>query len=185
MINYRELESSDERYFKRGIQVIKDSHAWPGVHDDQIKWFTAAKECCVFGAFKDDKLIAVALGGILPENQYDFYSVFHSELKNSFQKNTTGVLLASAVDKSYRRKGIGTKLLDLRIKWLKDQGATQFIANSWGNKLKESSPSLFKQAGFKVLSYYCSYDSSDLFCFLCQGRCHCENFFFIKNLDLT
>lgn len=184
-ISYREIKKEDQKYFLIGTELIKTTHGDQSVGDRQVELFTLASECCVFGAFKNDELIGIGLGGIIPKNQYEYYSVFSESIFKIFESSRIGTLLFVAVKEEYRGKGIGKKLLELRRDWLKKNGADYALASSWKNNMKFSSPRLFIADGFEVVSHFSTYihpDTKTNPCPICNPRCHCENYIFIKKL---
>jgi GNAT superfamily N-acetyltransferase len=184
-IGYRELKSEDKNYFPIGTELLKSAAGEQGVGDRQVELFAAASECCVFGAFINDELIGIGLGGIIPKNQYEFYAVFSNSIFNIFLSEKIGTLLFVAVKEEYKGFGVGKKLLELRQNWLKSNGAQFALASSWKNNKKFSSPRLFIADGFEEVSHFCTYIHPSIEtnpCPICKPTCHCENYIFIKKL---
>jgi GNAT superfamily N-acetyltransferase len=184
-ITYREIKSEDENYFLIGTKLIKSAEGEQSIGDRQVEFFASASECCVFGAFINDVLIGIGLGGIIPKNQYEYYSKYSDSISNILLSNKIGSLLFVAVIEEHRGKGIGKKLLELRRDWLKNNGANYALSISWKNYKKFSSPRLFIADGFVVVSHFCTYIHPAIEnnpCPICKPTCHCENYIFIKKL---
>lgn len=78
------INVDDLDFLSLATDLIRSSQGQASVGDRQLELFAASKECCVFGAFLNDKLIAVASGGILPPNQYDHYAAFSNYISQIF-----------------------------------------------------------------------------------------------------
>lgn len=184
-ITFRELKSTDDVYFPIGTKLIKDAEGEQSIGDRQVELFASALECCVFGAFINDELIGIGLGGIIPKNQYEHYSSYSNSIYNILLDNKIGALLFVAVKANYQGKGVGKKLLELRLDWIKSNGAKYALACSWKNNKKFSSPRLFIADGFEVISHFSTYIHPAIEinpCPICKPTCHCENYIFIKKI---
>ena len=107
IISYRELKREDENYFRIGTKLIKSAEGDQSVGDRQVELFASAPECCVFGAFIGEELIGIGLGGIIPKNQYEYYSSYSDSIFNILKSNKIGSLLFVAVKEEHRGVGVG------------------------------------------------------------------------------
>lgn len=184
-ISYRELTNSDVSFFPIATKLIKMAEGEQSIGERQVELFASAPECCVFGAFINEELIGVGLGGIIPKDQYQHYSSYSDSIFKILLSKKVGSLLFVAVKDEHRGKGIGKKLLELRRNWLKNNGANYALACSWKNNSKFSSPRLFIADGFEIVSYFCNYIHPAVEnnpCPICKPICHCENYIFIKKI---
>ncbi len=78
----------------------------------------------MFYDYDGEKMKGVAIATIIRSKE-DFPSYFKSHLRTDFP---VGHLNVSVVDIDYRQKGLGAKLLQQRIKWLKNGGCHEVFS---------------------------------------------------------
>ena len=105
-----------------------------------------------------------------------------------------GLIKSVAVEKEYRRRGIGTQLIVEAMRRLKNKGCDLFFAVSWDSGFRDSSPSIFKALSFmeavKIDNYWTE-DSKEKdketgeveIKYMCPADgwpCHCSAIFFFR-----
>jgi GNAT superfamily N-acetyltransferase len=180
----RQLSPTDAPFFSQGIELIKKTQGEFCVHDQHLNWFTSSADCCVFGAFADQRLVAVATGGILPNNQHDFYRAFSTKIAQILEKGPVGTLLFIAVDPAFRKQGLARRLVELRLEWFKQKKISYALTVSWNPKVPNTSSKIFERMNFEKVSHFSNYIASGapVSCPYCGTKCHCESFVFIKKI---
>lgn len=101
--------------------------------------------------------------------------------------HSVGVIQSSAVPLRARGRGVGTKMLEARLAYLRHHGRTLAIALAWDSGTEHASRGLLEAQGFHlhaVLPEYWREDSieRDYLCPLCEGQCSCTALLYSKTL---
>jgi GNAT superfamily N-acetyltransferase len=182
-IQFLHLTPKHFDYFEEIEELFRSTGAHSNLRKGQIAYFTEHEERCVVVAISNGELVGVATAGILNSEQGNFYKSYGSEVINILQSKKVGWLIASLVKGPYLGQGVGRKLFEMRLSWLKEKSADYVFSNSWHSGSPFNSKRLFVSTNFKPITQFCSYViNSEFLCPICGNSCRCENTFFIKEL---
>jgi GNAT superfamily N-acetyltransferase len=90
----------------------------------------------------------------------------------------TGLLHIIAVDEDHEGRGLGSELVEARLRWLTAEGVDGIFGVSWHRDDHRDSRELFEKYGFEpvatVESYYAEMDNPETECVDCDGVCECD-----------
>lgn len=95
----------------------------------------------------------------------------------------TGILHMLCVDGDYEGRGIGSRLVEARLRWLAAEGVDGVLGISWHRRDHRDSRPLFEKFDFEAVSvvddfYERAFDESH--CVDCGGTCKCAATVFIR-----
>lgn len=108
----------------------------------------------ILGAFVGKHLVAVRTAYILSETEC---TSFEKECQGAgrpldLKNYKVGMLASNAVRKSYRRKGIGSQMVESGLKFLEKKGCTMCISTAWKSESIESSAKILETFGFEHIT---------------------------------
>lgn len=141
-------------------------------------------------AFANDRIVGVRTLRILSETEKDDYQAKVRRFGGScsLELHKTGMLASNAVMRGWRRRGIGSQLVESGLDFLKKKGCTACVADSWQSGETDSSASVLKAIGFRKLTTAHDYwkeesISEDYECPKCGSPpCECSASFYMKEL---
>ncbi|MEK6555360.1 MAG: GNAT family N-acetyltransferase, partial [Bdellovibrionota bacterium] len=104
---------------------------------------TAVTKPATHDVFSEANLIGAA-GAELISN-YDYYLPFEANLNEKFAGKIVGSFATMTVHEKYQGQGIGQKLSQARLNWLKEMKADYIIGVSWVSGLKHTSARVFEK----------------------------------------
>lgn len=89
----------------------------------------------------------------------------------------TGILHMLCVDKRHESRGIGSQLVEQRLRWLAAEGVDGVVGISWHRDEYRDSRPLFEKYGFEpvaAIENYYEESHGEPHCVDCDGGCQCD-----------
>lgn len=106
----------------------------------------------------------------------------------SIRREPVGILHMSAVSRTHESEGIGTKLFNIRLQYLIQNGVKSALGIAWHRKSHHDSRSLFEKFGFSQFEtwerYYARTNRRGE-CPDCSDGCSCSASLYAKNLEFV
>jgi GNAT superfamily N-acetyltransferase len=162
--------------FQAAAPLLNDALG-PGTYTPQsVQELAEDPRVLLLGAWKDDVLVGVSGARLLDEN-LSFYDAFGSGAA-VLRGKRVGSLQTSALVPAARGQGIGKRLAEARLAWLRENGCEYAVGIAWISGLAHTSRPVFERLGFVPLG-----ESSDVFrelstregwsCVVCGHPCVC------------
>ncbi|HEX2855732.1 MAG TPA: GNAT family N-acetyltransferase [Opitutaceae bacterium] len=188
----RKLTPSDSRYVDEIVAIFSDALGDRFITREKVKEFIAQNggTRCLLGGFMGKKLVAVRTVSLLNDREVaDFIQQSAVPARSVLFKNhRVGMLSSAAVRKEFRRRGIGTQMVDAGLQLLRDRGCTMCVSISWESGSIESSKQVLEASGFELVSTVPNHWQQDSVdrgyeCPNCGGPpCTCAASFYRKRL---
>jgi N-acetylglutamate synthase-like GNAT family acetyltransferase len=163
--------------------LFQDSLGKDFIRRDELKQLIQSPEAIIFAARNGENgLVGVCTATLLSKAE----ALLIEEKARSaglkgvhLTESRIGLLKSTAVAPSSRNRGIGLKLLESRLQWLKRQGCTSVVTLSWDSGSNESSRGLLEAAEFEAVGvlpeYWREPDGEYTFeCMKCGSPCTCS-----------
>lgn len=125
-----------------------------------------------------DRIVGAAIARLLTHSDRARFAALHPALRAVCESpEPVGEMWAAAVDPDYTRQGIGTRLLDARLAWLRERGARYAVAESWHNPDRADARTLLARAGRAVVTIDRYWDGQE--CIRCGTACRCAATIFV------
>jgi GNAT superfamily N-acetyltransferase len=165
----RQLTIADAQYFEDALELLNRTQGRDLFNPTYMSRRISDPLSYVVGAFRDNQILAVGVAQVL--HSVEFYLVFDAEIVNVLQNKVVGSFSTLCVHESLRGQGIGQKISQMRLDWLKDRGCEVVLGISWVSGLAHTSNRVFEKLNFKAVKrvenffYQSSIDSP----FVCPG----------------
>lgn len=123
-------------------------------------------------------VIGAAVARLLIPEDVSYYERFGPEAVDLF-RNTVGSYEAVAVESGFRRHGVGRRLTEAALEWMRRHGCATAVTLAWLSGREDSSPGLFRALGFQegetVERFYYEESLRDGWvCPVCGNPCRCS-----------
>lgn len=166
---FREITGLDKEIFKDALELLNRTQGRDLFPPQYLDRRIADPLSFVVGAFDGEKILAVGIASVLHE--LDFYLPFDPEIVSDLSQRVVGSFSTLCVTEALQGKGIGQKLSQMRLEWLRERGCGVILGISWVSGLAHTSDRLFEKFGFryvkKVENFF--YKSSIDAPFVCPG----------------
>lgn len=192
--SFKMIDTWTPELIKDAAKIYEQGLGQKYISEEDLIIFAGGKEKYILiGALIDDELAGVMLAYPMSQDESEEYDreLLEKNVPKILSSRKVGIIKSVAVEKNYRRRGLGTQLIIRSMQKLEEMGCDLFFAVSWDSGLKDSSPSIFKALGFTKaleISEYWKEDSRDLvtnepkyMCPVDGNPCRCSAIFFFKN----
>lgn len=186
-ITVRQLTTADRQFFSEALELLNRTQGRDLFSPTYLDECLADEKCFVLIGLVANQLVSVGVAQII--NNYDYYLKFDSNIAQKFKNKIIGSFSTLCVHEDYRGQGIGQKISQHRLAWLKNQKCDSIIGVSWVSGLAHTSDRVFERMGFRAIKkvdnfYVESSTEKPFFCPGCQkSPCICSAIMY--QLDLN
>lgn len=160
----------------------------PQVEDTFRSWIEK-DSFAVFVATQNGEIIAVSACCVKTDIDLSKYESFGTEALAFLKDRNAGWFLSLAVKPTYRKLGIGRKLGEMQLQWLKLKNCTTLVGSSWQSGSLDNSEHLYRSAGFQKLGESQEYlraqsQQTGFTCTVCKNECLCRSVLYGLELSL-
>lgn len=146
-ITIRQITSRDSEHFPEALELLNRTQGRDLFKPDYLQIRTEDPYSYVLGAFQEKQLVGLGIAQVI--DQFEYYKVFDSKIVAELSQKKVGSFSTLCIHESLQGKGIGQKISQLRLEWLKSQGCEVILGNSWVSGLAHTSNRVFEKMGFK------------------------------------
>ncbi len=185
--SFRIIDVWDDILIKKAVEIYEQGLGQEYISKEDLIKFTENKNYILIGAMVDKDLAGVMVAypmSIKESEKYD-RELYENKVPQILQNRKVGFIKSVAVEKEFRRRGIGTQLIVEAMQRLKNKECDLFFAVSWVSGLPDSSPSVFEALKFTnavEISDYWTEDSikEKYICPVDGNPCHCSAIFYLR-----
>lgn len=117
----------------------------------------------LLGGFIGSKLVALLTVSAITDEKMEYFQVacFSNRADFDFLGQKVGMLVSLVVAKKYRRRGLGSRMMQAGIKFLNNMGCQACIGTAWESGNSDSSATVLKAAGFQCVATFENYWSDE------------------------
>jgi GNAT superfamily N-acetyltransferase len=182
------ITSRDRAEFRSALFILNEILGTGLFTEESLAKTADGDGSALFGYSVENTIVGVATAIKLKPSDAAFYSLFGDEAARLFLNQVVGSLRESAVSKDHQGQGIGTALLSVRLRWLKEVGCGRAVGLVWLHSGKNRSDRIFRNAGFQQVGapvkefYKASSEATGMRCPYCGTPCCCSASMFEKAL---
>lgn len=165
-----------QRYFGGGVTAENNTIS-AAVGDNRYTWGVVA--------VADNRLVGVGIAANFPRRQFE-HDILPAPAVRDVTAPDNGYLYFAAVDPLYRGRGIGTSLIEARVRRLQQSAPTdRAFALAWERDHHPGSSRLFRRLDWSEIAtvprYYERFDNRE-HCPDCGTDCTCDGVIFARDL---
>jgi GNAT superfamily N-acetyltransferase len=143
---FRQITPEDSACFNDALELLNRTQGRDLFNSTYMHRRTSDPLSFVVGAFYDELLMAVGVAQVLHE--FEFYLPFDSNIVTNLSDKVVGSFSTLCVHESMQGKGVGQKLSQMRLEWLKERDCDVIVGISWVSGLPHTSNRVFEKMGF-------------------------------------
>ncbi len=144
---FRQLTSSDKAYFSEAVELLNRTQGRDLFPIDYLDLRTHDENSFVVAAIKNESIISVGVAQLI--HDFEFYLPFDSSITTELENKKVGSFSTLCVHEDYQGKGIGQKLSQLRLQWLREKKCEVVLGVSWVSLKAHTSDRVFEKLGFR------------------------------------
>lgn len=189
LFNFRITDKWTDALIDKAVLIYEQGLGQKYISREDLIRFTENKgKYILIGAMVGEELAGVMVAYPMELHEQDQYDreLPEKEVSSFFIDKKVGLIKSVAVEKKFRRRGIGTQLILESVSRLEQRGCDLFFAVSWKSGLRDSSPSVFEALNFTKaveISDYWTEDSikEGYMCPVDGNPCRCSAIFYFKS----
>jgi GNAT superfamily N-acetyltransferase len=148
-ITIRPITSQDESYFKNALELLNRTQGRDLFAPNYMELRTKDPQAFIAGAFQGKELVGLGVAQVI--NNYDFYLPFDPDINKKLSLKKVGSFSTLCVLESLQGKGIGKRISEARLEWVKKQNCDVIVGVSWVSGLEHTSNRVFEKMGFTAV----------------------------------
>lgn len=165
----RQITKEDSLYFNDALELLNRTQGRDLFAPDYMDKRTSDPLSLVIGAFDNRALIGLGVAQII--DKFEFYLPFDKKIVENLMNKRVGSFSTLCIHESLQGKGIGQKISQVRLEWLKQKKCEAVLGISWVSGLAHTSNRVFEKMGFiavqKIDDFF--YQSSIANPFMCPA----------------
>ncbi|MEQ1721610.1 MAG: GNAT family N-acetyltransferase [Pseudobdellovibrio sp.] len=148
-LTIRRLTPIDQHIFAEAVELLNRTQGRNLFDTDYLDIKTKDQNSIVLGAFDNNHILGIGVAQVI--NDFKFYIPFDPQISDELKNIKVGSLTTLAILESHQGQGIGKKITQTRLEWLKQQNCEVVIGLSWVSGLKYTSDRVFEKMGFRAV----------------------------------
>lgn len=183
----RQLTPDDHQFFPAALELLNRTQGRDIFGPLYMNERTSDPSSFAVGAFAGKELVGVGIARLIDE--FEYYEPFDPNISSELKDKTVGSFSTLCVHERFRGQGLGRRLSQQRLEWLRERGCEVILGVSWASGLPHTSDRVFEALGFKagktVANFY--HEASVKHPFSCPGckRSPCRCSATLYRLDLS
>jgi GNAT superfamily N-acetyltransferase len=149
-VECRQLTLDDESIFVDALELMNRTQGRDLFKSGYLNKHAQSKNSFIVGAFLNDQLIGLGISEILEDLSY--YIPFDHQIVQKLKNKKIGSFSTLCVHEDLQGKGVGQKLSQLRLSWLKRQNCEVVLGVSWVSGFPHTSHRVFSKSGFSPVT---------------------------------
>lgn len=148
-LEIRPLSSKDSNLFPEATEILNRTQGRDLFPKNYLSELVVDPRARIFAAFIDSRLMGLGVAQLITDFKY--YERFDENISTELAGKIVGSFSTMAMHEDAQGKGIGQKISQLRLNWLREQGCVVILGNSWVSGLKHTSDRVFEKMGFRAI----------------------------------
>ncbi|NMC44971.1 MAG: GNAT family N-acetyltransferase [candidate division Zixibacteria bacterium] len=174
----RQMTPDDYQFFPAALELLNRTQGRDIFGPQYMDERTSDPDSFAVGAFAGAELVGVGIARLI--NEFEYYEPFDSNISSALKDKTVGSFSTLSVHERFRRQGLGRRLSQKRLEWLRKCKCDVVLGVSWASGLAHTSNRVFTALGFTpgktVANFY--HEASVKHPFSCPGcqssPCRCS-----------
>lgn len=145
-LEIRPLTQADAILFPEGTEILNRTQGRDLFSANYLSELAVSPQARIFAAFIRGRLMGLGVAQIISD--FNYYLPFDENICTELAGKTVGSFSTMAIHEEAQGKGIGQQISQRRLTWLREQGCTVILGNSWVSGLKHTSDRVFEKMGF-------------------------------------
>jgi len=165
----RQITPDDRQLFPAALELLNRTQGRDIFGPQYMSERTNDPRSLVLGAFAGTELVGVGVAQLLSD--FEYYQPFDPKISSELKGKTVGSFSTLCVHERFRGKGLGKRLSQRRLEWLRERKCQVILGVSWISGLPHTSDRVFEAIGFKAVKAVSNFyrDSSLKHPFSCPG----------------
>ncbi len=147
-ITLKTLNPSDADLFPEALELLNRTQGRNIFADDYLSNLIDDPNALIVAAFLDQQLVGMGVAQIIAD--FTFYLPFDENICLELGNKKVASFSTLAIVESLQGKGIGKKISQMRLDWVKKNNCHVVVGVSWASGLKHTSNRVFEKMGFKA-----------------------------------
>lgn len=148
-LDVRHMTVADRPFFRAALDLLNRTQGRDLFGPSYLDERTASPLNLVLGAFRGDEIVGVGVAELI--SSYDYYLPFQPGIHEELAGKVVGSFSTLCVHESLQGQGIGYRLSQRRLAWLRSKGCDVVFGVSWVSGLAHTSDRLFERLGFQAI----------------------------------
>ncbi len=186
-ITIRQITPDDHQLFPAALELLNRTQGRDLFGPQYMSERTSDPRSFAVGAFAGVELVGVGIAQLITE--FEYYEPFDPNISSELKGKAVGSFSTLCVHERFRGQGIGKRLSQRRLEWLRERKCEVILGVSWVSGLPDTSDRVFEIMGFKAVKTVSNFyhDSSLEHPFSCPGcgKSPCVCSAILYRLDLS
>lgn len=186
MIEFKEVSTYSDQLCTEWVSLMERTQGTNVVSKGYFENAVTDPNSFCICAFDDGVFVGSAVATLIHE--FDFYLPFGTDIVEKMKSSRVGSMSIMGIHESYQGKGLGQKLSQKRLEWLKSHNCNLVVGISWVSGLAHTSNRVFEKTGFtaynKLDGFFREWsEKRNLICPVCGNPpCNCPAILYVKEL---
>ncbi len=117
----------------------------PSFLDERV----ADEKSLVVAAFVAQRLVGIGVAQLI--DRFEYYKPFDPNIERELNAKKIGSFSTLSVEEPFQGQGIGQRISEMRLAWLRSRSCDVIVGVSWVSGLAHTSDRVFQRMGFRAV----------------------------------
>jgi GNAT superfamily N-acetyltransferase len=146
----RQITPNDHQLFPAALELLNRTQGRDIFGPQYMSERTSDPRSFAVGAFAGTELVGVGVALLISD--FEYYQPFDPKISAELKDRTVGSFSTLCVHERFRGRGLGKRLSQIRLEWLRERKCQVIVGVSWVSGLPDTSDRVFAALGFRPVS---------------------------------